>query len=88
MARNIQFSPSAFEEYITWRKLDDDIVDRINTLLLDILRDPFKGIGKPEPLKGDYQGFWSRRITQAHRIIYRVKGDVIQVVKCYGHYDD
>ena len=76
MARNIQFSPSAFEEYITWRKLDDDIVDRINTLLLDILRDPFKGIGKPEPLKGDYQGFWSRRITQAHRIIYRVKGDV------------
>jgi len=57
-------------------------------LLLDIARDPFKGIGKPEPLKGDYQGFLSRRITQAHRLIYRVKGDVIEVAKCYGHYDD
>lgn len=88
MARSFQFSPTAFEEYITWRKLDDDIVDKINTLLLDIARDPFKGIGKPEPLKGDYQGFWSRRITQTHRLIYRVKGDVIEVAKCYGHYDD
>jgi toxin YoeB len=78
----------AFEEYLAWRKLDDDIVDKINTLLLDIARDPFKGIGKPEPLKGDYQGFWSRRITQTHRLVYRVKVDVIEVAKCYGHYND
>ncbi len=87
MARSIQFTPTSFEEYITWRILDDDLVDRINKLLLDISRDPFKGIGKPEPLKGNYTGCWSRRITQEHRIVYKVETDRITVLKCYGHYD-
>lgn len=63
MARSIQFTAICFEEYINWRIFDDDIVDRINKLLIDISRDPFKGIGKPEPLKGKYAGYWSRRIT-------------------------
>ncbi|MDX1911917.1 MAG: Txe/YoeB family addiction module toxin [Saprospiraceae bacterium] len=88
MARSILFSPTAFEEYLQWRKLDDETIDRINQLILDILREPFKGIGKPEPLKGNYKGLWSRRITQTHRLVYPVKGDVIEIVKCYGHYDD
>lgn len=88
MARSIQFTPTCFEEYITWRILDDNMVDRINKLLLDISRDPFKGLGKPEPLKGKYSGCWSRRITQEHRLIYKVDAENIKVVKCYGHYDD
>lgn len=88
MARNILFTPKAFGEYLEWRDKDDDIVERINDLILDILRDPFKGIGKPEPLKGNYKGFWSRRINQEHRLVYRVEGDVLQIVKCTGHYDD
>ena len=88
MARSIHFTPIGFEEYIAWRTRDDQMLDRINQLLKETARDPFKGIGKPEPLKGKYHGFWSRRISQEHRLIYKVEGGAIVVVKCAGHYDD
>ena len=88
MPRSIQFTFDCFVEYKKWRKIDRDIAEKIETLLLDIARDPFKGLGKPEPLKGKFQGFWSRRITQEHRLVYRIVGDVIVVHRCSGHYDD
>ncbi len=88
MPRSIQFTFDCFEEYKKWRKRDKEVTDKIDTLLIEIARDPFKGLGKPEPLKGQFQGYWSRRITQEHRLVYRVVGDVIVVYRCFGHYDD
>lgn len=84
--RNVAFSPTAFLEYNGWFKLNPQIVDRIKILIRDIDRDPFRGIGKPEPLRGNYKGFWSRRIDQEHRPIYKVSTDQILIVKCNGHY--
>ncbi len=86
--RNIQFTPSAFQIYLEWRSENDDIFEKINTLIKDILREPFKGLGKPEPLKGQWRGSWSRRITQEHRLIYRVEQDSVIIQRCRGHYDD
>jgi toxin YoeB len=62
------------------------IVQRIKTLIRDIDHDPFRGIGKPEPLKGNWAGYWSRRIDQEHRLIYKVTQEQILIVKCKGHY--
>lgn len=84
--RKIQFTPNAFQEYLEWRAENEDTFDRINDLIKHILRDPFKGIGKPEPLKGNWRGCWSRRITQEHRLIYEVSNDAITIHKCQGHY--
>ena len=66
---------------------DEKTMKRINMLLRDISRDPFSGVGKPEPLKGDLSGFWSRRIDDVHRLVYRVKGDTVEILSCKGHYD-
>ena len=85
--RKIQFTPSAFQEYLEWRTEDEDIFDRISDLIKHILRDPFMGIGKPEPLKGDWRGCWSRRISQEHRLIYQVNNEAITILKCHGHYN-
>lgn len=81
------FVQEAWEDYLYWQKTDKKNLKRINVLLKDISRNPYSGIGKPEPLKHKYQGFWSRRINSEHRIIYRVEGDEIQIVKCRFHYD-
>jgi toxin YoeB len=86
--RNVKFSAIAFNEYNEWIEQDKDVFNKIKELIKDISRDPFKGLGKPEPLKGNYAGFWSRRITQEHRLIYSVSSDLIYVVKCKGHYFD
>ncbi len=67
--RDIRFTPDAFAEYNEWIENDEAIFEKIKTLIKDISRDPFKGLGKPEPLKGNYSGFWSRRINQQHRLI-------------------
>ena len=83
----IKFDPQAFREYLDWRTENTNIFDRINQLILDTTREPFKGIGKPEPLKGNFRGYWSRRITAEHRLIYRVENDTIFIAKCHGHYD-
>lgn len=77
-----------WEQYLYWQANDKNQLKRINRLLHDIERTPFDGVGKPEPLKGELSGFWSRRIDSEHRLVYRVKGDTIEIVSCKGHYED
>jgi toxin YoeB len=82
------FVDESWEDYLYWQKTDKKMVSRINKLIKDISRSPFDGIGKPEPLKHKYRGFWSRRIDEEHRLIYRVTDDdEIWIVKCRFHYD-
>ena len=78
----------AWEDYIYWQAQDKKTLKRINMLLKDIERGNFDGIGKPEPLKGDMGGFWSRRIDDVNRLVYRIRGDVVEIVSCRGHYED
>ena len=84
--RNVAFTPIAFQEYNEWFATNPQLISRIKTLIRDIDRDPFKGIGKPEPLKGNWAGYWSRRIDQDHRLIYKVSDSQILIAKCKGHY--
>lgn len=81
------FVDESWEDYLHWQKTNRKMVGRINKLIKDITRTPYEGIGKPEPLKHKYRGFWSRRIDQEHRLIYRVNEDEIWIVKCRFHYD-
>jgi toxin YoeB len=81
------FVDESWEDYLYWQKTDKKLLLRINELLKDISRTPFSGIGKPEPLKHKYKGFWSRRINDEHRIIYKVKDEEILIAKCRFHYD-
>jgi len=81
------FAEESWEDYLYWQQADKKKLQRINELLRDIARDPFHGIGKPEPLKFKYAGFWSRRIDDEHRLIYQVKGNEILIAKCRFHYD-
>jgi len=78
----------AWDEYIEWLAKNKKILKRINGLLKDIDRHLFTGIGKPEPLKGNKQGYWSRRIDDVNRIVYKVEHDQIIIVQCGGHYED
>ncbi len=81
------FVDESCEDYLYWQKTDKKILSRINDLLKDITRTPFAGLGKPEPLKHKYKGFWSRRTDGEHRLIYQVKDDAILIAKCRFHYD-
>jgi toxin YoeB len=81
------FTELAWEDYLFWQKNEKQKLKRINELLKDISRNPHEGIEKPEPLKFNYAGFWSRRIDEEHRLIYKVVDDEIQIVKCRFHYD-
>jgi toxin YoeB len=78
----------AWDEYVEWQTEDKKTLKRINTILKDINRHPFTGIGKPEPLKGNKQGYWSRRIDEVNRIVYKVEQNQLIVVQCGMHYDD
>ena len=78
----------AWEDYCLWQTRDKKLLKRINTLLKDIQRNTYEGIGKPEPLKGDLSGWWSRRIDDANRIVYRIDGNVVKIVQCGSHYRD
>jgi len=82
----ISFEQSAFDDYYKWINEDRKIFNKINTLITEISRDPFHGTGKPEPLKGNWSGYWSRRITQEHRLIYKVYADSIIITSCRYHY--
>jgi len=82
----IVFSEHAWEEYLHWQKTDHKAVQRINALIRDVQRTPFEGIGKPEPLKHALSGYWSRRITDEHRLVYKVEGDAILVAQLRYHY--
>ena len=77
---------NAWEDYLYWQEQDTKVLKRINELIKDALRSPFKGIGKPEPLKGDLSGCWSRRITGEHRLVYAVKEKALHILQCRFHY--
>lgn len=81
------FVDESWEDYLYWQKTDKKILNRINELLKDISRNSFSGLGKPEPLRHKYSGFWSRRINHEHRLIYQIRGDEILIAKCRFHYD-
>jgi toxin YoeB len=81
------FTEESWDEYLYWLRTDKKILSRINRILKDISRTPFTGLGKPEPLRSDYKGFWSRRITIEHRLIYQVRDGEIVVAKCRFHYE-
>ena len=80
------FSDEAWKDYLYWQKQDRKMVERINKLVQEVKRDPFSGVGKPEPLKHALAGFWSRRITDEHRMVYRVEGDSLQIAQLRYHY--
>ena len=78
----------AWEDYLFWQTRDKKTLKRINALLKDIDRNGFVGIGKPEPLVGNLSGYWSRRIDECNRIVYRIKDDRIEIIQCGTHYRD
>ena len=78
----------AWEEYILWQKQDKKTLKKINALIKDIQRNPFDGIGKPEPLKENLSGWWSRRIDDTNRVVYKVEEDMAIIAYCKNHYDD
>ncbi len=80
------FADEAWDDYLYWQKQDRKMVERINKLIRDIQREPFAGVGKPEPLKHALAGFWSRRITDEHRIVYRIEGDELQIAQLRFYY--
>ncbi len=80
------WSTSSWEDYLYWQKVDKKIVKRINELIKSCTRTPFEGIGKPEALKGDLQGYWSRRITSEHRLVYKYEKDHLLIAACRYHY--
>jgi toxin YoeB len=80
------FTPAAWEDYLWFQDHERKLLKRINLLIKDVLRAPFEGIGKPEPLKGDLTGSWSRRITDEHRLVYRVTRDEVTILACRFHY--
>ena len=84
----IVFSINSWEDYITWQKEDKKIIKKINELIKDIQRTPYKGIGKPEPLKYDLTGLWSRRIDREHRLVYQIRGEELLIYSCRFHYDN
>ena len=77
----------AWEDYLYWQAQDKKTLKRVNALLKDIERDNFDGIGKPEALKGELSGFWSRRIDDTNRLIYRIKNNTLEILSCRGHYE-
>ncbi len=85
---NVMFSDRAWEEYCYWQKQNKKTLKKINQLLIDIKRNGFTGIGKPEPLKNNLSGFWSRRIDDTNRLVYKITNDCIEIVQCKGHYDN
>ena len=83
----LKWDEDAWNDYLYWQKQDKKTLKRINALLTDIMRNPFDGIGKPEPLKHQ-KGYWSRRIDDVNRIVYKVDGDAVAIAAVRGHYDD
>ena len=83
---NLLFTDEGWEDYIYWQQYDKKLLKKINSLLKEIKRTPYEGIGKPEPLKHELQGAWSRRINQEHRLVYEVFDEQINVMACRFHY--
>lgn len=85
--RKIAFEPEAFEQFGQWAIEDKKIFKKILELIKDTQRNPFSGIGKPEALKYELQGYWSRRITDEHRLVYTIENDLIIIISCKYHYE-
>jgi len=83
---NVVFSAEAWAQYVSWQRTDPKLVRKINGLIQECCRHPFDGTGKPEPLRGDLSGYWSRRITLEHRLVYKATPDAIVIVACRFHY--
>ncbi len=83
----IAFTENAWEDYVYWQVTDKKILKKINKLIKEIKRSPFDGIGKPEPLKYDLAGFWSRRIDPEHRLVYQAEENEVIIISCRFHYD-
>jgi toxin YoeB len=81
------FVDESWEDYLYWQQMDKNMLKKINALIKDIARNTYIGIGKPEPLKHNYRGFWSRRINDEHRLIYTVIEEEIRIIKCSFHYE-
>lgn len=84
----ILWEERAWNDYLYWQSGDKKTLKRVNILIKDIQRNTFEGIGRPEPLKGNLSGFWSRRIDDVNRIVYYQENDIIYIVSCRGHYND
>ncbi len=82
----LSWAEHAWDDYLYWQQTDKKIVKRINSLIENIMRQPFEGIGNPEPLKHDWSGYWSRRINREHRLVYKITDESIVVVQCRYHY--
>ncbi len=80
------FQTNAWDDYVYWQQTDKDKLRRINDLIKDCMRDPFKGIGKPEPLKNEFSGCWSRRIDNEHRLVYAIRENRLHIIQCRFHY--
>jgi toxin YoeB len=88
MSRSIRFTPAAWDDYNYWQGQDKKTLKRINVLIDAATREPFTGIGKPEPLLGNLAGYWSRRIDDVHRLVYAVEVSDLDIIACRGHYED
>ena len=86
MSRLLTWTDEAWDDYLYWQNQDKKTLKRINKIIEDIKRSPFEGIGKPEPLKANLSGFWSRRIDEKHRLVYEVTDERISIVQCRFHY--
>ena len=82
----LSFSDDAWEDYLYWQQNDKKILKKLNRLIKEIQREPFEGIGEPEPLKYNWSGYWSRRITIEHRLVYKVSDDTLMIAQCRYHY--
>lgn len=85
--RAIRFVPDAWEAYLYWQRQDKRTLKRINALIEEAAREPLAGLGKPEPLRGNLSGYWSRRIDDTHRLVYRATDEELVVIACRFHYD-
>jgi toxin YoeB len=85
--RIVAFHQSAFEQFNDWAKTDKKVFERLHRLIIEAAKTPFEGIGKPEPLKGDLKGYWSRRITDEHRLVYKVTDQQLIIISCKYHYE-
>lgn len=85
---NLQFSENAWSDFSYWLNQDKRVLNRIMKLFADIQRNGYQGIGKPEPLSGDLSGYWSRRIDEKNRIVYRIENDIVYIIQCGSHYHD
>ncbi len=84
--RRVIFEGNAFQDFVEWATIDKKLYQRIVNLILDMLRHPFTGLGKPEPLRHELRGYWSRRINDEHRLVYKVTDEAIIIISCRYHY--